>query len=59
MTDYWRSCQYLEEQLHEAKRENTELKERIEELERESDMYMRFWEEVEYQMRELRQEYLA
>lgn len=59
MTDYWRSCQYLEEQLDEAKRENAELKERIEELERESDMYMRFWEEVEYQMRELRQEYLA
>ena len=59
MTDYWRSCQYLEEELDEVKRENAELKERIEELERESDMYMRFWEEVEYQMRELRQEYLA
>lgn len=59
MTDYWRSCQYLEELLDEERRENDELKERVEELERESDMYMRFWEEVEYQMRELRQEYLA
>lgn len=59
MTDYWRSCQYLEELLDEVRRENDELKERIEELERESDMYRRFWEEVEYQMRELRQEYLA
>ena len=59
MTDYWSSCQYLEELLDEERRENDELKERIEELERESDMYMRFWEECEYQMRELRQEYLA
>lgn len=59
MTDYWRSCQYLEELLDEVRRENDELKERIEELECESDMYRRFWEEVEYQMRELRQEYLA
>lgn len=59
MTNYWNSCVWLEEQLEEARNEIAELKEQIEELERESEMHKRFWEEVEYQMRELRQEYLA
>lgn len=58
MMDYWRSCQYLEELLDEVKRENTELKEQLEEMERENEMYARFWEEVEYQMENLKQEYL-
>lgn len=58
MTDYWLSCQYLEEQLDEVKRENRELKEQLEEMERENEMYARFWEEVEYQMENLKQEYL-
>ena len=59
MVNYWNACVNLEERLDEVLRENDELKERIEELERESDMYRRFWEEVEYQMSELKQEYLA
>lgn len=38
--------------------ENEELRSQVEWLENQMEMYKRFWEETEYQMKNLEQEYL-